>query len=113
MLCSSLQSYGRELLAQRAGVEAYAELGKTMGVPFLYPWANRLADFRYTVADTTVEIPRDAGVVCMDSAGLPMHGVIPGRLDWELTARRGELAVGEAALERGERRAVRAVPLHA
>ncbi len=86
MLCSSLQCGGRELLAQRGGVDAYATLGKTMGVPLLYPWANRLADFRYTVADTTVELPRDPAVVCMDSAGLPMHGVVPGRLDWEITA---------------------------
>ncbi len=84
MLCSSLRSAGRELLAQRAGVDAYAEHGKTMGIPFLYPWANRLADFRYTVADSTVEIPRDPSAVCLDSAGLPIHGVIPGRLSWEL-----------------------------
>ncbi len=89
MLCSSLQSGGRELLAQRGGVDAYARLGKTMGVPLLYPWANRLADFRYTVADTTVELPRDPATVCMDAAGLPMHGVIPGRLDWELISAQG------------------------
>jgi len=50
MLCSSLRHRGQELLAQNAGVSAYAERGKTMGIPLLYPWANRLADFGYEVA---------------------------------------------------------------
>lgn len=104
MLCSSLQSAGRELLAQRAGVDAYARLGKTTGIPFLYPWANRLADFRYTTSGTTVEVPRDPDLVCMDSAGLPMHGVIPGRLNWEpadvrRSSMRARLRWGEADAE--------------
>ncbi len=43
MLCSSLRHRGEELLAQNRGVEAYVERGKTMGIPLLYPWANRLA----------------------------------------------------------------------
>ena len=42
MLCSSLRHEGDELLAQRSGVHAYAEHGSTMGIPLLYPWANRL-----------------------------------------------------------------------
>ena len=42
----SLRHRGDELLAQNAGVDAYAERGKTMGIPLLYPWANRLAGFR-------------------------------------------------------------------
>lgn len=43
MLCASLRHHGEELLAQNAGVDAYAAHGKTMGIPLLYPWANRLA----------------------------------------------------------------------
>jgi aldose 1-epimerase len=43
MICSSLRHRGDELLAQNAGVAAYARRGKTMGIPLLYPWANRLA----------------------------------------------------------------------
>ena len=43
MLCSSLRRHGAELLAQNDGIGAYARHGKTMGIPLLYPWANRLA----------------------------------------------------------------------
>ena len=50
MLCSSLRHRGEELLAQNAGVAAYACDGATMGVPLLYPWANRLAEFGYELS---------------------------------------------------------------
>jgi aldose 1-epimerase len=45
MICSSLRHRGEELLAQNTGVLAYAQRGTTMGIPLLYPWANRLAGF--------------------------------------------------------------------
>jgi galactose mutarotase-like enzyme len=85
MLCCSLRHRGEELLAQRSGVDAYAELGKTMGIPLLYPWANRLAGFEYTVGASTVTLPDDLRRVARDDHGLPIHGVIGGRLEWELT----------------------------
>lgn len=83
-LCSSLSHRGEELLTQNAGVEAYVERGKTMGIPLLYPWANRLAGFDYTVAGRTVAVPHDPARVALDGNGLPIHGVIGGRLQWEL-----------------------------
>jgi galactose mutarotase-like enzyme len=86
MLCSSLRHRGEELLAQNDGVEAYAQRGKTMGIPLLYPWANRLADFSYTAAGRTVEVPHDPSRIAVDQNGLPIHGVIGGRLQWELTS---------------------------
>jgi galactose mutarotase-like enzyme len=88
MLCSSLLHRGEELLAQNAGVEAYARDGKTMGIPLLYPWANRLAGFQYSLAGRTVHVPRDTTRVAVDQNGLPIHGVIGGRLAWELTSER-------------------------
>jgi len=45
ILCCSLRHRGEVLLAQKAGVDAYAQRGKTTGIPLLYPWANRLAGF--------------------------------------------------------------------
>jgi galactose mutarotase-like enzyme len=84
MLGCSLRHRGEELLAQKAGVDAYAERGKTMGIPLLYPWANRLAGFDYTAAGKTVAVPRDPLRVALDSNGLPIHGLIGGRLAWEL-----------------------------
>lgn len=84
MLCRSLRHRGEELLAQNAGVSAYAERGKTMGIPLLYPWANRLAGFAYSVAGKTVTVPHDPDRIALDGNGLPIHGVIGGRLRWEL-----------------------------
>jgi galactose mutarotase-like enzyme len=85
MLCCSLRHRGEELLAQNAGVGAYAQHGKTMGIPLLYPWANRLAGFDYAVAARSVLVPHDPGRVRVDQNGLPIHGVIGGRMGWELT----------------------------
>jgi galactose mutarotase-like enzyme len=85
MLCSSLRHHGEELLAQNAGVDAYAARGKTMGIPLLYPWANRLAAFSYDVAGRTVAVPHDPARIALDENGLPIHGVIGGRMPWELT----------------------------
>jgi aldose 1-epimerase len=91
MLCCSLRHHGEELLAQNGGVDAYAERGKTMGVPLLYPWANRLAAFDYAVAGRAVAVPHDAARVTLDGNGLPIHGVVGGRLAWRLD---GALAQG-------------------
>jgi aldose 1-epimerase len=89
MLCCSLRHRGEELLAQNSGVDAYASQGKTMGIPLLYPWANRLATFDYNVASKTVQVPHDPTRIAVDDNGLPIHGVIGGRLDWELTSTPG------------------------
>jgi aldose 1-epimerase len=85
MLCRSLRHRGEELLAQNQGLAAYAARGKTMGIPLLYPWANRLAGFDYSVAGRTVRVPHDPDRIALDGDGLPIHGVIGGRLPWELT----------------------------
>lgn len=84
MLCCSLRHRGEELLAQNAGVATYAQRGKTMGIPLLYPWANRLSGFDYTVANRTVAVPHDPTRIALDGGGLPIHGVIGGRQHWEL-----------------------------
>jgi galactose mutarotase-like enzyme len=84
MLCCSLRHRGEELLAQNAGVAAYARDGKTMGIPLLYPWANRLAAFEYTVDGRTIAVPHDPSRVALDDNGLPIHGVIAARLEWEV-----------------------------
>jgi aldose 1-epimerase len=85
MLCSSLMRGERQLLAENAGVQAYAERGKTMGIPLLYPWANRLGGFSYSAAGRHVELPREGGLLPRDARGLPIHGVLPGRMRWDLT----------------------------
>ncbi len=84
MLCCSLCHRGEELLAQNRGVAAYAQQGKTMGIPLLYPWANRLAGFDYSAAGRSVRVPRDLARVRVDQNGLPIHGVVGGLMAWEL-----------------------------
>ncbi|HTZ87033.1 MAG TPA: aldose 1-epimerase [Solirubrobacteraceae bacterium] len=87
MLCCSLRHRDQELLSQNAGVTAYAQQGKTMGIPLLYPWANRLAGFDWSLGGRVapVRVPRDQSRVRLDTRGLPIHGVIGGRLAWALT----------------------------
>ena len=48
MIGISLTDSGVELLGQRRGLEAYVAASKTMGIPILYPWANRLGASTYT-----------------------------------------------------------------
>jgi aldose 1-epimerase len=82
MVCCSLRHEESELLAQRDGLQAYAERGATMGVPLLYPWANRLAGFGYRACGRRVELASDSPLLALDGNGLPIHGVIPGHLPW-------------------------------
>jgi aldose 1-epimerase len=84
MVCCSLRHRGVELLAQRSGVRAYAERGATLGIPLLYPWANRLAGFHYPGPDGEVELAPDDPLLTLDEHGLPIHGTIPGVLPWEM-----------------------------
>jgi aldose 1-epimerase len=84
MLCSSLRHEGEELLAQRDGVRAYAERGTTMGIPLLYPWANRLAGDRYPGPHGDVVLAADDPLLKFDANRLPIHGVLPRGLEWEL-----------------------------
>ncbi len=50
MVVCSLRHRGEELLGQRRGLRAYVEQRSTMGIPLLYPWANRLGATRFEVA---------------------------------------------------------------
>jgi aldose 1-epimerase len=84
LLCCSFTVDGRELLDRRRGVRTYAEQGKTMGIPLLYPWANRLARFGYRAAGRNVTLSEDDPRIPRDGNGLPIHGVLPGLLRWEL-----------------------------
>ena len=88
LLCCSLRHRGAELLDPGRGVEAYAERGKTMGIPLLYPWANRLSRDGYEAAGKSVELPggEPGSRYPVDPNGLPIHGAFPGRIVWEAEA---------------------------
>src|SRR3954466_13845361 len=76
MVGCSLRHRGAELLGQRGGLGAYVAERKTMGIPLLYPWANRLAAWRFTLAGREVDIDPDATPLRRDANGLPMHGLL-------------------------------------
>ncbi|MFL5830288.1 MAG: aldose 1-epimerase [Solirubrobacteraceae bacterium] len=78
MLCCSWRARGDELLDPGNGVEAYAAQGKTMAIPLLYPWANRLAGYGYSAAGRQVTLPEDPARIAPDPNGLPIHGIVPG-----------------------------------
>ena len=65
---------------------AYVTNGKTMGIPILYPWANRLGANTYTAEGTTVTVTPGRHGVRADPNGLPIHGVLAAYPRWRVTA---------------------------
>ncbi len=84
MVGVSLKHRGEELLAQRAGLEAYVERGKTFGIPLLHPWANRLGGDRYEAAGRVVELPAEAPGLRREERGLPIHGLLAASPHWQV-----------------------------
>lgn len=85
MICTSLAEDGVEYLGQRRGLQAYIDNGKTMGIPILYPWANRLSAAEYTVDGAAVTLTPGVGGVRTDENGTPIHGVLAANPDWLVT----------------------------
>lgn len=95
MIGVSLRHREDELLGQRRGLEAYRSAGKTMGIPFLHPWANRIRRGGYRAGGVTVELADGAPGVRTDPNGLPIHGLLATSPDWRV-----EPPVSEAGDER-------------
>jgi aldose 1-epimerase len=85
MIGTSLTDAGVQLLGQRRGLDAYLTAGKTMGIPILYPWANRLGDNTYTAENVTVTLTAGKNGVRPDPNGLPIHGVLAAYPGWRVT----------------------------
>ena len=86
MIGTSLTDSKVELLGQRRGLDAYLEAGKTMGIPILYPWANRLGSNTYTAEGVTVELTPGENGVRADPNGLPIHGTLAAYPGWRVVA---------------------------
>lgn len=84
MIGTSLADDGVEFLGQRRGLDAYVTDGKTMGIPILYPWANRLGGTDYRVGAVTVDLTA-AARVRTDPHGAPMHGVLAAYSGWRVS----------------------------
>src|ERR1700730_12016877 len=86
MIGVSLTDSGVQLLGQRRGLNAYVADGKTMGIPILYPWANRLGTNTYTAEGATVTLTAGRDGVRTDPNGRRIHGVLAGYPRWRVTA---------------------------
>lgn len=87
MICTSLADGGVEFLGQRRGLDAYVTNGKTMGIPILYPWANRLSANNYGIDGAVVSLTVGTGGVRGDENGVPIHGVLAAYPGWLVTAK--------------------------
>jgi aldose 1-epimerase len=90
MLCASFRHRGVELLRRVEDLDRAKEKGSTAGIPFLYPWANRLAGLRYNVGGRDVSLNPSSPLLHFDEHGLPMHGVSWPKLRWEVSDARQE-----------------------
>lgn len=89
MIGTSLAEDGVEYLGQRRGLDAYVTMGKTMGIPILYPWANRLSANTYEVDGAVVTLADGIDGVRTDQHGAPIHGVLAAHPGWLVTSRAG------------------------
>ncbi len=95
MIGISLTDDGVELLGQRRGLDTYLSAGKTMGIPLLYPWANRLSSNTYQVDGELIDIDPDAPGVRTDNNGLPIHGLLAAHPDWRIVTESTNQVVAE------------------
>jgi aldose 1-epimerase len=84
MVGCSLQHNGEELLGQRGGLARYVRDRSTMGIPLLHPWANRVAERRFTVAGRTVDLWAHPGLYTLGPKGLPIHGLLAAAQGWSV-----------------------------
>jgi aldose 1-epimerase len=84
MVACSLRHRGEELLGQRGGLRNYVREHSTMGVPLLYPWANRLGSKEFTAAGREIDLRSTDLPLSFDDAGLPIHGLLAGADGWSV-----------------------------
>jgi aldose 1-epimerase len=87
LIVTSLNDGENEFLGQRRGLDAYITNGKTMGIPLLYPWANRLSANNYGINGAVVTLTPGTGGVRSDEHGLPIHGALGAYPGWLVTER--------------------------
>jgi aldose 1-epimerase len=84
MVGCSLRHAGEELLDLQGGLEEYVDSGAAMGIPLLYPWANRLAGFEYSFGAESVALDPRSPLIQLDGNGLPIHGLLAGSPHWRV-----------------------------
>src|ERR1043166_5901945 len=90
MLGASFRHKGVEILRRVEDLEAAAIRGSSVGIPLLYPWANRLAEPQYRVLGKEIVLDQSSPLLHLDEPGLPMHGVPWSLLSWVMTEARDD-----------------------
>lgn len=85
MVGCSLRHRGDELLGQRGGLVCYLAKRSTMGIPLLYPWANRLGARCFETLGREVDLDAADPPPSADPNGLPIHGLLAAARGWEIT----------------------------
>lgn len=80
MVISSIKYKNVETIADREGLNAYIQELKSFGIPFLAPWANRLATNEYTIGNKTVTF--DPAGMKLDENNYPLHGLLTANPNW-------------------------------
>ena len=94
LLGGSLLHKGRNYLDFHGG-SATARGGHTTGLPLLSPWANRLGVDSFRVAGKAMDLAGKP-LVHRDGNGLPIHGLMVGRGNWEFISLRGQAGSASA-----------------
>lgn len=102
MLCASLRHRGLEILGRVENLDSVAAQGSTAGIPFLHPWANRLAGLSYSAAGKKVELDAGSPLLHFDARGLPIHGVPWALLSWEVIDAKQDVLVARLEWGRSE-----------
>jgi aldose 1-epimerase len=86
MVACSLRRHGEELLGQRGGLHRYIHDRSTMGIPLLYPWANRVSSLRFELAgrELVLDAEPPARSPKRDGNGLPIHGLLSADRGWRV-----------------------------
>jgi aldose 1-epimerase len=93
MVCVSLRHHGIELLRRVEDLEAARIKGSTVGIPILYPWANRLSSLQYNAAGRAVSLDPASSLLHFDDHKLPMHGATWSQLHWEVISETSDTLV--------------------
>lgn len=99
MICVSLASQGKEYLDQRGGLGSYVESASTMGLPILYPWANRLARDSWKFGPRPARINPGAYRVRRDENRLAIHGTLAASSFWNVATASADENLDSASLK--------------
>jgi galactose mutarotase-like enzyme len=99
LLGLSLTHRGRELLHQRGGLDTWKVGGKTMALPLLAPWANRLSSWSFAFDGVDVHL-RGSPLVKADEHGLPIHGTMMDQQGWEVVREQQDRFTARFAYDR-------------